>query len=390
MIGQSLIERTGLFSSEVVGFQKLPDVWPIEITLPAIAMVQLALIDLFHSIGIVPDAVVGHSAGETTMLYASGAAPKAMALEVAIARGLAVAELEVLEGSMVAFSCNPIVADDLINEVRTSEDVSDMILDVACYNAETAVVLAGHVALLEKAKAIAKSRNILFNQITTKVPFHSAIMEACKTSYITRVSSVFNKYKGQFIPKIATYSAMTGEIWNQTFTPNYFWDSARSPVEFLSAINTVLVDFPNAAFLEISPHPVLSSYISSIRGNADVVFCSMRRKREYPEFGEKSQFLETVGGLVTAGYDTIDIHAVTGVCSVPAPSPFKYPFAKKDLPIYSDVCRTFLDNMEAMYRGPLCSSPLRINASTHPDLTQHVINSQPIMPAAAYLEMVSL
>ncbi|KAJ4493057.1 hypothetical protein C8J55DRAFT_556028 [Lentinula edodes] len=387
VVGQSMIARTGLFSNDVSA-QKLPAVWPIEITLPAIAMVQLALIDLFQSVGIAPDAVVGHSAGETTMLYASGATSKALALEIAIARGLAVAELEALEGSMVAFSCDPIVADDIINEVRASIDAPKMILDVACYNAETAVVLAGHVLLLEKAKEIAKARNIMVNQIATRVPFHSTMMEACKASYLKRVSEVFAKYRAEdCIPKIPAYSTMTGEIWNGAFTADYFWDNARSPVEFLSAINSILVDMPNATFLEISPHPVLSSYVSSIRGSADVVFCGMRRKREYPQFGEYTQMMETIGGLAVTGYDSIDIRALTGVRSPPIPSPFKYPFSKKEVPVYSDVCRTSLDHMDATYRGPLCSSPLRINSSTHPDLTQHVINSQPIMAAAGFLEM---
>ncbi|KAJ3839953.1 putative polyketide synthase [Lentinula raphanica] len=384
--GESMIARTGLFSNKAA--PKLPAVWPIEITLPAIAMVQLGLIDLYRSLGIVPDAVVGHSAGETTMMYASGATSKAMALEVAIARGLAVAELEALEGSMVAFSCDPIVADDIIDEVRASIDAPNMILDVACYNAETAVVLAGHVLLLEKAKEIAKARNIMVNQIATRVPFHSTMMEACKASYLKRVSAVFAKYRAEeCIPKIPAYSTMTGEIWRKAFTADYFWDNARSPVEFLSAINTILVDMPNATFLEISPHPVLSSYVSSIRGTSDVVFCGMRRKREYTEFGEYTQLLEAVGGLAVTGYDSIDLRALTGVRSSPIPSPFKYPFSKKDVPVYSDVCRTSLDHMDATYRGPLCSSPLRINSATHPDLTQHVINSQPIMAAAGFLEM---
>ncbi|KAJ4480137.1 putative polyketide synthase [Lentinula aciculospora] len=385
--GKSMIADTGLFSNDAPA-QKLPAIWPIEITLPAIAMVQLALIDLFRSLGIVPDAVVGHSAGETTMLYASGATSKAMALEVAIARALAVAELEALEGSMVAFSCDPIVADDIIDEVRASIDAPDMILDVACYNAETAVVLAGHVLLLEKAKEIAKARNIMSNQIATRVPFHSTMMEVCKASYLKRVSAVFARYRAEdCVPKIPAYSTMTGEIWQGAFTADYFWDNARSPVEFLSAINSILVDMPNATFLEISPHPVLSSYVSSIRGTADVVFCGMRRKREYTQFGEYTQLLEAIGGLAVTGYDSIDIRALTGVRSAPIASPFKYPFSKKDVPVYSDVCRTSLDHMDATYRGPLCSSPLRINSSTHPDLTQHVINSQPIMAAAGFLEM---
>ncbi|THU94298.1 hypothetical protein K435DRAFT_966925 [Dendrothele bispora CBS 962.96] len=398
--GHSLIARTGLFSSSPhIQPSTLPDIWPIEVTLPAIAMVQLALIDLLGDWGVRPDAVVGHSAGETTMLYACGAGGKGMALEIAIARGLAVAELEGLRGSMVAFSCDPIVADEIIDEVRatTPGGGEGMILDVACFNAENAVVLAGHVELLEKAKGVAKARGIGFNQIQTKVPFHSTMMDLCKRSYIEKVEAVFDKYLGpnaagggECKAKIPAYSTMTALPFTDDFTSDYFWDNARSPVEFLSAVNSILRDFPNATFLEISPHPVLSSYVSSIRGSTDVVFCPMRRKREYPAYGEYTQLLESIGGLaVTGSCDGIDMRRLTGVERPTARVglKFKYPFNKKELPYYSDLLRAKLDWMSERWRGPLCSEPLYLGAATHPDLAEHVINSQSIMAAAGYLEM---
>ena len=42
--------------------------------LPAITMLQLALVDALAAAGVAPDAVIGHSAGETAVLAASGSA----------------------------------------------------------------------------------------------------------------------------------------------------------------------------------------------------------------------------------------------------------------------------------------------------------------------------
>ena len=84
IVGESLLETTGLFTD--TGSDQtdtLRDPWPIAITLPALTMLQLALVDALAAIGVKPDVVVGHSAGETAVLSASGAASKAAALELA-------------------------------------------------------------------------------------------------------------------------------------------------------------------------------------------------------------------------------------------------------------------------------------------------------------------
>lgn len=106
VMGQSLIELTGIFDGARPS-DPLGEIWPIAITLVSLTMLQIALFDTLAAPGIKPDVVVSHSAGETPVLYASGAGSRALAMELAIAWGKAMSLLETEKGTMAAVSCSP-------------------------------------------------------------------------------------------------------------------------------------------------------------------------------------------------------------------------------------------------------------------------------------------
>ncbi|GJJ10577.1 putative PKSNRPS-like protein biosyntheticcluster [Clathrus columnatus] len=74
-VGESFLKKTGLFLSDISKSSPLEKslVWPVETISVSIALFQIAMFDLLVSLGIRPTAIVGHSAGETAVLYASGA-----------------------------------------------------------------------------------------------------------------------------------------------------------------------------------------------------------------------------------------------------------------------------------------------------------------------------
>ncbi|KAH9912077.1 uncharacterized protein B0H18DRAFT_890966, partial [Fomitopsis serialis] len=73
----------------------------------SLTVLQLALVDTLAALGVRPDALLGHSAGEVSLLYASGAGPKALALELAIARSKAMSLLEKEDGTITTLACSP-------------------------------------------------------------------------------------------------------------------------------------------------------------------------------------------------------------------------------------------------------------------------------------------
>lgn len=385
--GFSLIEHTGLFLRSDSAIE-LPDVWPINIILPSIVMIQVALYNLFSSVGVVPDVLIGHSAGETAVMYASGAASAEMTMEIAIARGEALRLCEEKDGSMVALACSVQNASHII--ARVLAQTPSEILEIACHNAQGAVTLSGSTGAADHALDIAKAEGIFAVKLRTPVAMHSAQTEKCYSKYIDSMNDVFTRFPGDHTPQTPVYSTLTGGAFQSTFNPEYFWRNARQPVLFTEAITAMLKEMPMATFVEIGPHPVLSSYLVSLGANSSSVICPMKRSKGSDTHHEVTVFLDSIGRLATLGYNCIDFQALNGVDYVDKALTLPlYPFVSKEISYFSESSQIMAKQM-ALRNGPLNYPGLKINAQTHPILSHHVIRDECIMPAAGYIEMVSI
>lgn len=76
--GRSYIKETGLFLPGSQSPSKLASgsIWRADIISVAITFFQIAMFDLLTSLNVKANAVIGHSIGETAVLYASGAMPR--------------------------------------------------------------------------------------------------------------------------------------------------------------------------------------------------------------------------------------------------------------------------------------------------------------------------
>ena len=379
LTGTSLIESTGLFQGST---PKIPEgIWSVEITLPAMTIVQIALYDLLLSVGVKPTALIGHSAGETALIYASGAGSKTMALELAIARARSMKFVESVENGMAALGCG---LNSAVNLVEQAKEKGDGVLEIGATNSSDAVLISGSAALLDHLVDVAKAEGIFARRVQSLVPSHSSLMDSCRKQYLEGIATVFSRHSGSHRPVIRTYSTVAGQPRITTrFTPKYFWDNLRNPVHFHEGTTSVLDDFPSAIFVEISPHPALSSYIASSVGHARVL-CPMRRPRARSDAdAEALAFLRTIGELILLGINQVDLTALYGRSSRDAVYDIPYPFTERYFP-------TRIDGPRSKPGAPQDGSSLyfQINAKTYPDLAQHVINGEPIMPGAGFLDMV--
>ncbi|KAJ7153578.1 polyketide synthase [Mycena crocata] len=383
--GTSIVYDLGFFG-DARPKEALPDTWPVALTVPSIAMIQMALVDLFAAFGIRPNMVFGHSAGEAAMSYASGALPQALAMEIAIRRSQAMGIVEG-SGGMAAVSCVPSVAREIIRGVL-QEGGPDDVLELGCYNAPEAVTISGTHAMLDKAVAIAQNRGLFARKIKARVPGHCSLLEPCKERYVEEMEIAFSRYPGAHVPVVPTYSTQTGARWEQAFTPEYMWNNGRVPVQFEQTVTSVVEEMPEAIFIEIGPHPALSSYISGMGAKPDKVVCPMRRTKNVTQFNEITDLLLCVGNLSTLGVNTIDFHAVNATDSLEISKPIPtYPLAPKPLPFYSESS-LMAAKQKRTRKGPLNYDTLSINAMTHPDLAEHVIKGEPILPATGFFEMM--
>lgn len=375
--GVSLVKTTGLFDGKHCSLSGL---WPTEITLPTLTMVQIALFDLLQSIGIKPDVVFGHSAGETALLYASGAGSKAMALEIAIprARGMVIAEY--VGGGMAALGCDLQSTLRIVGKVK---ETSDGVLEVACHNSPEAFVISGHAKLVDEAIALAQKDGIFARKLHTATPSHSSVMEICKEKYLSGIAEVFSRYPQHCVPTIPTFSTVAGhDEMISEFTPDYFWQNMRSPVIFQQTVETIVEEYPDATFIEISPHPVLSSYIFASAQREAV--CPMRREKDGSASDlELLALKKAIGSLFISGVNSIDLTALYGPASRDLAYQIPYPFTARHFPMRIDGPR--IDGHSSSDGSAL---RLKMNSKLFPDLAQHVINGAEIVPAAAFIDMV--
>ena len=382
--GSSLIETTGLFSE--ADEPSPPSPWPVDITIPAMTMFQIATVDLLATIGVKPTAVVGHSAGETPMLYAAGAGPKELALKLAIARAKAMKITEMLGGGMAALGCNETTALELINHVLNG--VQEGVLEVGCHNSSEAVVITGSSTLIDEVLSLASCANIFARRVQTLNPSHSSMTEACKEEYLGGVGNVFDEFPGLHTPIIPCYSTVAGHgKYIEEFTTDYLWENFRRPVHFHQAISSILKDHPNATFVEISPHPALSSYVSAAGVELGAVVCPSRRLARAPNITqmELKTFLSSIGALSAHGVNSIDLTPLYGRASRDPVYDIPYPFTKRHFPMRVDGPR-----VAESTHGGLTSLILQMNAKSFPDLAEHVVNGEPIVPAAAFIDMVRI
>ncbi|KAJ6483679.1 hypothetical protein DFH09DRAFT_949601, partial [Mycena vulgaris] len=386
--GVSLLESTGLFttlgsksSSSTVTLTDLA--WPVAITLPAISMIQIAMFDLLKSVGIVPDMMCGHSAGETAILYASGAGSKEMAMEIAIARGEAMTHTESQEVGMAMLTCNADHASALIAHVTAN---TDGVLEISCFNTSESVAVSGTAALLDQLVALGKSQGLFAQRIRTMVPGHSSFMDCIKDEYLSQMDDIFARYPGSHAPRIPVFSTCQEQPLVEAFTATYFWDNCRNAVQFSNAVLHSLTSSP--VFVEISCHPVLSSSILAHGVPEARVLCPMRRisAKASVSSGEPDIFLDTLGRLSRLGVNTLDLSGLYGFSAVKSKS-IDHPLTPRVISPAKSLSSQLPGSIPGSNR-PLASSNLRINNSTHPDLAEHDIHGESVFPATGFIELV--
>ncbi|KAJ7339018.1 hypothetical protein DFH08DRAFT_635035, partial [Mycena albidolilacea] len=175
------------------------------------------------------------------------------------------------------------------------------------------------------------------HQIKARVPGHCSLLEPCKARYVEEMEIVFSRYPGAHIPKIPTYSTQTGARWEKKFTPEYMWNNGRVPVKFEHTVTAVIAEMPEAIFIEIGPHPALSSYISQMGAKP----------------GKVTELLTRAGNLCALGVNMIDFSAVNGTSFLEVSKALPaYPFAPKAVPFYSENSR-MAAKQKRTRKGPL-------------------------------------
>ncbi|KAI0193448.1 fatty acid synthase S-acetyltransferase [Astrocystis sublimbata] len=224
---------------------------------PLCTAIQVALVDTFRSLDILPDAVVGHSSGEIAAAYASGALTAREAIIAAHHRG-AVAMLQTKAGAMAAIG---------MSWVDTEAHLADTPnVVIACDNSPNSVTISGDTSAVKDAVARIKvSRpGVLARMLVVDKAYHSQHMAEIGDDYLALIGA---EVRGVG-PGTPFFSSVTGKLLepSQTLGSEYWKENLISPVRFCEAVNSILQHDvgKDAIFLEIGPHSALAGPLRQI------------------------------------------------------------------------------------------------------------------------------
>lgn len=151
------------------------------VTQPSVVLFEAAVSDLLKDEGIIPSAVMGHSLGEYSAIYAAGIVDFNDIISIAAKRGeLMQAAADQNPGTMAAILG---LSKEQVSAIcKKAADAG--VVSISNVNLPTQIVISGVRAAVEKASALAKedgARRVV--PLSVSGPFHSSLMTGAKDSF---------------------------------------------------------------------------------------------------------------------------------------------------------------------------------------------------------------
>jgi amino acid adenylation domain-containing protein len=253
--------------------------------------VQLGLAALWRSWGVVPDAVVGHSAGELAAAHTAGALRLTDTLVTAYHRGRLL-HRAAGTGTMLAAGISG-------EEAEALAAASGGRVALAAVNSATSVTLSGDGGALRDIAAVLERDERFCRLLPVEVPYHGPQMDALHDDLLEALGDL--RPSASAIPLV---TGVTGTwVGEALLDRTHWWRTIRQPVRFAAALETLVADGVEL-FVEISPHPALAHYVAECLAGHDghdgtgAVLPSLRRGED-----ERATMLRTLGELHVRGRD---------------------------------------------------------------------------------------
>lgn len=246
-----------------------------EVSQPMIFAIQIALTRVYESVGIRPDAVVGHSVGEIAAGFVSGLLSLEDAMTIAYHRSCLQKQTAGQNGAMCAVALS---ADEASELIEPFEGVS-----VAAVNAAESVTLSGDKSSILEIAALCDEAGVFCKTLQVEVAYHSSHMDAIE-GQLKDALKLLQPHAQE--PAVTVYSTVTGERFTEGhWDGEYWWRNVRQPVEFFKAASAMIEDGVTH-FVQIGPHPVLAQALKEMTSSkSDECFVGHSLIRKQPEEG---------------------------------------------------------------------------------------------------------
>ncbi len=263
----------------------------VDVVQPILFAVTVSLAALWRSAGVQPDAVVGHSQGEVAAAHVAGGLSLDDAARVVALRSRALARIAG-RGGMVAVGLSPAQLSERLDGL--AEKVS-----IAAVNGPASVAVAGELDALQDLIRRCEAEGIRARRVRIDYASHSPDIEAIRGELLEALGSIAPR-SGD----VPFYSAVTGQVLDTSkLNAEYWYQAERSPVQLDRVVRELLRE-GHRAFVEISPHPVLTAGIQDTVDAASTdpervsVIASLRRQE-----GDSERFLTSLAGAYVRGVD---------------------------------------------------------------------------------------
>ncbi|WP_415359863.1 type I polyketide synthase [Saccharothrix sp. BKS2] len=250
-----------------------PSLERVDVVQPVLWAVMVSLTALWRHHGVTPDAVVGHSQGEIAAAVVGGHLSLLDGARVVALRSRAIREHLAGHGGMVSVGLSA-------DAVRPHLEPWGERISVAAVNGAASVVVSGEPGALDELVETLTALDVRAKRVNVDYASHSAQVGSIEQRLLADLAPV-----GPRAGEVPMLSTVTGEwVADAALDARYWYTNLRTTVAFEPAIRT-LAERGHAAFVEVSPHPVLAMSIQETlddREQPTAVVGTLRREEGGP------------------------------------------------------------------------------------------------------------
>ncbi len=383
LVPWSLVEQLQLAADDPAYRGHRIDV--IQPTLVAIAMAYAAWL---RSIGVTPDAVVGHSLGEVGAAAIAGVIDAATAMKVIVTRS-ALLQRTSGQGAMA-------VIDLPQGDVETRIASSGSDVTVAVSNSPRSTVISGTPAAVQAMLLQLERDGVFARLVNVDVASHGPQMDPLVPELVAALQGISTH--AATTPIYST--VLAGLADGDGFAAEYWGRNLRQPVQFARTIEAMIAD-GISTFVELGPHPVLRYALTQ---TADALGREVVATTCGQRDSDEVQALQAVVATVWASGVAIDWQRAMPSGGAVVSLPF-YPFqrerfwydtttkspakASRAAAIAGDTVHPCLgDRVETAADGGGIEWEVRFSSDDTPWLADHVVRGSAIVPAAAVIDVM--
>jgi acyl transferase domain-containing protein/NAD(P)-dependent dehydrogenase (short-subunit alcohol dehydrogenase family) len=396
---EALAEHVDWSLQEVLrGAAGAPGLDRVDVVQPVLFAVMVSLAGLWQACGVRPSVLVGHSQGEIAAAHVAGGLSLADAARLVVMRSRALVEL-MGRGGMASVA----LPED---EVRQWLERCGGAVSVAAVNGPRSVVVSGEREALDRFLGDVLEGGVRAREIPVGYASHSAQIEEIREKLLDGCAGVV-----PLSGDVPFFSTVTGDLVDTALLDGEYWyRNLRQTVQFEQATRSLL-ERGYGAFVEVSPHPVLTvgvqETIEDAKAGTDggeprggeprgpLVVGSLRREQ-----GGLDRFLLSLGEVWTQGLavDWEGVFAGSGAGRVGLPT---YAFQRERYWLTAqggtgDVSAAGLGAPDhpllgaavALADGDGWVFTARLSLERHPWLAEHAVMGTVLLPGTALVELI--